>query len=260
MALAATIRIQQADFDVAQEIAALSKGRTDIGAVVSFSGICRGTEGSEPIAALTLEHYPDMAEAEIKRYYFTEQAVKGEPTGMVCGGMAEVFIEVLAASPVLLVCGGGPVGQAVAQAGRVAGFELVVTDDRSEFLRPELFPAGVATEPVSRDFREDFLARWRERDLYVATVSRCWETDAAAIAGVLRQAPPRLRYLGLMGSRRKVERVRREVAAQGLQIDDAVFHAPIGIAIGGTSPGEIAISILAQMTEVLRRGEKGGAG
>src|SRR5829696_8661122 len=68
MALTATIRIQQVDFDVAQEIAALSKGRTDIGAVVSFSGICRGTEGSEPIAALTLEHYPGMAEAEIKRH------------------------------------------------------------------------------------------------------------------------------------------------------------------------------------------------
>jgi molybdopterin synthase catalytic subunit len=68
MAIAATIRIQQADFDVAQEIAALSKGRTDIGAVVSFSGICRGTEGNEPIAALTLEHYPEMAEAEIKRH------------------------------------------------------------------------------------------------------------------------------------------------------------------------------------------------
>jgi molybdopterin synthase catalytic subunit len=63
-----TIRIQQADFDIAKEIAALTNGRTDIGAVVSFSGICRGSEGSEPIAALTLEHYPEMAEAEIKRH------------------------------------------------------------------------------------------------------------------------------------------------------------------------------------------------
>src|SRR6266567_5363730 len=63
-----TIRIQQADFDIAREIAALTQGRTDIGAVVSFSGICRGTEDGEPIAALTLEHYPGMAEAEIKRH------------------------------------------------------------------------------------------------------------------------------------------------------------------------------------------------
>jgi molybdopterin synthase catalytic subunit len=68
MTIAATIRIQQADFDIAQEIAALTAGRTDIGAVVSFSGICRGIEGNAPIAALTLEHYPGMAEAEIKRH------------------------------------------------------------------------------------------------------------------------------------------------------------------------------------------------
>jgi molybdopterin synthase catalytic subunit len=68
MSVTATIRIQQADFDVAQEIAALSKGRTDVGAVVTFSGICRGSENGEPIAALALEHYPGMAEAEIARH------------------------------------------------------------------------------------------------------------------------------------------------------------------------------------------------
>src|ERR1700674_4888379 len=63
-----TIRIQEADFDVAREIAALTQGRTDIGAVVSFSGICRGSEGGDAVAALTLEHYPEMAEAEIARH------------------------------------------------------------------------------------------------------------------------------------------------------------------------------------------------
>jgi len=63
-----TVRIQEADFDTAREIAALSKGRTDIGAVVSFSGICRGSEGGGSIASLTLEHYPEMAEAEIMRH------------------------------------------------------------------------------------------------------------------------------------------------------------------------------------------------
>jgi molybdopterin synthase catalytic subunit len=68
MSAAVTIRIQQADFDTAREIAALSQGRTDIGAVVSFSGICRGSEGDQAIAALTLEHYPGMAEAEIMRH------------------------------------------------------------------------------------------------------------------------------------------------------------------------------------------------
>jgi molybdopterin synthase catalytic subunit len=64
----ATIRLQRERFDVADEIAALTRGRTDIGAVVTFSGICRADEGGEPIAALNLEHYPEMAEAEIGRH------------------------------------------------------------------------------------------------------------------------------------------------------------------------------------------------
>jgi molybdopterin synthase catalytic subunit len=68
MTIPVTIRIQQDDFDIAREIAALTEGRTDIGAVVTFTGICRGGEGGEAIAALTLEHYPDMAEAEIARH------------------------------------------------------------------------------------------------------------------------------------------------------------------------------------------------
>ena len=60
-----TIRLQREDFDPAAEAAKLTHGRTDIGAVVTFTGICRGAESGEPIAALTLEHYPGMAEVEI---------------------------------------------------------------------------------------------------------------------------------------------------------------------------------------------------
>src|SRR5579872_5212298 len=63
-----SIRIQQDDFDIAREIAGLTKGRSDVGAVVSFTGICRGSEDGAAIAALTLEHYPGMAEAEIARH------------------------------------------------------------------------------------------------------------------------------------------------------------------------------------------------
>jgi molybdopterin synthase catalytic subunit len=63
-----TIRLQHEAFDAATETAALTRGRSDVGAVVSFTGICRADENGEPIAALTLEHYPDMAEAEIARH------------------------------------------------------------------------------------------------------------------------------------------------------------------------------------------------
>jgi molybdopterin synthase catalytic subunit len=76
-----TIRIQQSDFDVAKEIAALTDGRSDVGAVVSFTGICRGSEDGTAIAALTLEHYPGMAEAEITRHAETAMS-RWELSGM----------------------------------------------------------------------------------------------------------------------------------------------------------------------------------
>jgi molybdopterin synthase catalytic subunit len=68
MTAPSTVRLQREPFDAAAESAALTRGRSDIGAVVCFTGICRGSETGELIAALTLEHYPGMAEAEIERH------------------------------------------------------------------------------------------------------------------------------------------------------------------------------------------------
>ena len=64
-----TVRIQSEDFDAAAEAAALIRGRTDVGAVVTFTGLCRAQDatGGAPLIALTLEHYPGMAEEEIRR-------------------------------------------------------------------------------------------------------------------------------------------------------------------------------------------------
>lgn len=214
-------------------------------------GTFHGNLGGGAFEALVMadaqDKLADGGDSEIKRYYLTEEAVRGEATGMVCGGMAEVFLEVMVAAPVMAICGGGPVGQALARAGALAGFETFVADDREEFRRPELFPAGSRVARVTRDYGEDFLEPIKHRDLYVAIVTRCWETDTTAIAAVLRQAPKRLRYLGLMGSRRKIARVKDEVRALGLDLANVKLHAPIGLPIGGDSPGEIAISIVAEM-------------
>jgi len=66
--MAVTIRLQREAFDIAAEVAALTAGRADVGAVVTFTGVCRADEAGAPIAALALEHYPGMAEAEIARH------------------------------------------------------------------------------------------------------------------------------------------------------------------------------------------------
>ena len=55
-------------FDIGAEVEALTRGRTDIGAVATFTGLCRDSDGDKPVRALTLEHYPGMAEAEINRH------------------------------------------------------------------------------------------------------------------------------------------------------------------------------------------------
>jgi molybdopterin synthase catalytic subunit len=68
MLMTTTIRLQREAFDVAAEVERMTRGRTDVGAVVTFTGLCRADENGQPIAALTLEHYPGMAEAEIARH------------------------------------------------------------------------------------------------------------------------------------------------------------------------------------------------
>jgi molybdopterin synthase catalytic subunit len=66
--MSVTIRLQHEAFDAAREQAALTRGRDDIGAIVTFVGICRGSEAGAPIVAMTLEHYPGMAETELARH------------------------------------------------------------------------------------------------------------------------------------------------------------------------------------------------
>jgi molybdopterin synthase catalytic subunit len=66
--MTSTIRLQREPFDAAAEAMKLRGGRTDIGAIVTFTGVCRAQEDGAPLLAMTLEHYPDMAEAEVARH------------------------------------------------------------------------------------------------------------------------------------------------------------------------------------------------
>jgi molybdopterin synthase catalytic subunit len=62
-----TVRVQAEDFDIAAEVARLAAGRDDVGAIVTFTGVVRGSSSSGPLASMTLEHYPGMTEAELTR-------------------------------------------------------------------------------------------------------------------------------------------------------------------------------------------------
>ena len=85
MTALSTVRLQREPFDAAAEAAKLTRGRSDVGALVTFTGICRGDEAGEPIAALTLEHYPGMAEAEIERHVVRMRAARHVVIGNIRG-------------------------------------------------------------------------------------------------------------------------------------------------------------------------------
>ncbi len=234
-----------------------SPGKPGWKLVVRTDGSAYGNLGGGAFEALVKDDAKaKLAEpaprSEIKRYYLTETAVRGEATGMVCGGLVEVFLEVLLTQPLLAICGGGPVGQALARNAELCGFDVLVADDREEFRNPALFPTGTEIVAIDREHSQPFLESVANRDLYVAVVSRCWETDLAAMASILKQRPESLVYLGLMGSKRKIERVRTELLGRGLDPDEHEFHAPIGLSIGADQPGELAVSILAEMIRVGR--------
>jgi len=147
-----TVRIQEADFDIAREISALTKARTDIGAVVSFSGLCRGSEDGERIAALTLEHYPGMAEAEIMRH--AETAMSRWPlTGLT---VIHRFGRIKAGENIVLVLTASAHRQAAFQA---AEFLMDYLKANAPFWKREEGAAGTNwVDAQSHD--DDAAARW----------------------------------------------------------------------------------------------------
>jgi xanthine dehydrogenase accessory factor len=174
----------------------------------------------------------------------------GYDLGMCCGGRMEVFIEPLEAKPRLWLCGAGHVSEAVAGLARSVGFAVIVVDERDEQNNEQRF-AGCTRElvdPPALLRRSTLGARdW----LLIATHDHHLDEQVLEVA--LAQKP---RYVGLVGSRRKVFRLLQRIAARrgesGLSLDNV--YAPVGLALGAVGPEEIAVSVVAELV-ALRRGQ-----
>ena len=225
-------------------------------------GSFEGTIGGGPFEALVVADAGALfrdggAERLIKWYDFFDREIRSgeehEPTNMICGGSARVYVELLKAKPSLLVLGGGHVGLALARTAIGLGYDVAVADDREEYARHERFPPEVAVFQTNRLYELPREALSPGRDRYVAIVTRCWETDLAALRPWLSDAAPAARYVGLIGSARKVRGVFAKLAGEGVPGERLRrVHAPIGVEIGAVTPEEIAVSILAEMTAVRR--------
>lgn len=177
--------------------------------------------------------------------------------GMCCGGSMEVFVEHVTPQARLFIIGGGHVAQALVPVAKSAGFAVVVVDDREEMLESPAF-ADVETGAFDVDELEVAIPDLSDRD-WLLIVTRDHARDEKALTGLMRRPH---RYLGMIGSRRKVHTVlarilRREEALGRPAPDLSRVRAPIGLDLGGRTPGEIAVSVVAELVQE-RHGGGGG--
>ena len=126
------------------------------------------------------------------------------------GQRIEVLVEPLVAGPLLVIAGGGHVGQALALQADLVGFDILVIDDRVEFTAASLFPEGATTRcgPVDEEIGRLAIGD----DTYIVIVTRGHQHDAEALAACLKKPAA---YIGMIGSRRKVEMMRKEFVQYG---------------------------------------------
>jgi xanthine dehydrogenase accessory factor len=168
--------------------------------------------------------------------------------GLICGGQLEVFVEPIAPQPRAFIFGAGHISKSLAKIAGMAGFATVVVDDREAFANRERFPD--ADETIAGEYEQIFPRLQVTEGSSIVIVTRGHRDDMR----VLRWAvTTRAGYIAMIGSKRKVISVVRELEKEGLPAETFQrIHAPMGLDIGAVTPEEIAVSVVAEMIAVRR--------
>jgi xanthine dehydrogenase accessory factor len=209
-------------------------------------GTTLGTVGGGAIERVVLEALGRALTSERSELLLRDLA---HDLGMCCGGRMEIFVEPILPAPRLWLLGAGHVAKPTAAIALSVGFEVQVVDEREELNTAERFPGC----QLRLDDPSDVLARvgLGERD-WVVIVTHDHRLDERAL---LTASATSARYVGLVGSRRKVLRLVERVAVQRHgEVPVERLFAPIGLDIGAVTPEEIAVSIVAELV-ALRHGK-----
>ncbi len=162
-------------------------------------------------------------------------------------GIVEYRIRI-AATPKLVVVGGGHIGRILARMAVPLGFRVTVLDDRQEFANPDRFPLPIT--PVAGDIAEVLRERPIDANTYFVIVTRGHKHDEAALRSIIGSPA---RYIGMIGSRRKIQVIFDDLRHEGVSEEHiGRVHAPIGLDIGAVTAEEIALSIAAELVSVRR--------
>lgn len=150
--------------------------------------------------------------------------------------------------PTVVLFGGGHIALPVAHLADLAGFRVIVVDDRAEFANRDRFPQ--ADQVLVASVEDAFRRLSATENFYLVAITRGHALDEEVVAGALRTPA---RYIGMIGSKRKVASVLQRLRNRGFSEDDlARIHAPIGLSIEAETVEEIAVSIVAELIAVRR--------
>ena len=171
----------------------------------------------------------------------------GPKTGQCCGGLVELFMEVINNGPRLYIFGAGHVGQALCRTMVGTPFSVHLIDEREEWIRSERVPSEIIRYSEGwEQFIEDSL--WDKQKSYSVVMTHRHDLDQEILEDLMQKDAA---YIGLIGSQSKWTRFSQRYKARGMSDESlARVKCPIGIPIGGKSPQEVAISVGAELLRI----------
>jgi xanthine dehydrogenase accessory factor len=216
-----------------------------------------GTIGGGTIENLALKEAQMLIQKrtpQLKEYELMEEGEKA--AGMLCGGKMKVFIDILGVGSKSYIFGAGHISQRLVPLLASLGFWTIVIDDRKVYL-DESFKDSQVSETISGSFPQIIDTIEFEEDCYIIIITYSHELDEMILKYLLTTKEQEFhtwKYLGMIGSKRKVKEIFNRLESQGVdtKLLDKV-HAPIGVPIRSQIPEEIAISIAAEIIDVQNR-------
>ncbi len=227
--------------------------------LIYADGSTQGTVGGGKFESLVIDQAQEVRESgelALKSFPLHERAK--ESFGAICGGEVTILLEPYKQRQRLIISGAGHCGQALASLAKTCDWAVIIVDDRAELFESEFYQEAANSITYLTESHIFQNLDFRESDA-VVLISRGHPEDRAALNDLLARTPrPKLAYLGMVGSRRKVNRVMAEMRTEGISAEAIEqVYAPLGLDIGSESPAEIAISIMAEILQVTR-GATGG--
>lgn len=181
------------------------------------------------------------AEALLQLPHGTARTVRSETE--------DLLIEAIASRPRIVIAGGGHVALAIARQAAMLDFNVTIVEDRPEFADPARFPNATILQGDVPAMLEQIDYAWNS---FIVIATRGHKLDADCMRAAVRT---RARYIGLLGSRRKTVLIDEMLRAEGVSDERlAAVHAPVGLDLGGRTPAEIAMSVMAEVTAIRYQG------